>query len=191
MRQIIPFLAILIATSHALAQDVTFPDGAPASMRGGILIIRQGNHTTLSLGGVFFSRHVTVKTHTFDGPVVTHFTLPSMLHSPEAIQFLNQVPATIHIEIPDPGGVLYVDGQLVRSHGTSRQLESPSLPPGAEQRVKLRGVFASGESLWIEDKTLVLRPGASLRVTFDGRQAVSVPLRRDADEIATGAGLKK
>ena len=78
MRRILPLIAFLVATSPALAQDVTIPDGTPASSLGGIMIIRQGNQTTLSLGGVLFSRRVKVKTHTPDGPVVTRFTLPSL-----------------------------------------------------------------------------------------------------------------
>jgi uncharacterized protein (TIGR03000 family) len=192
MRHLLAILACLtIPATPLFADDIVFPDGTPASNAGGIMIIRKGNQTTFSVGGVFFSRHVKVKTLTPEGPVVTRFTVPNVFQAPGAVEFLGLVPASLQpaslqVEIPDINGVLYIEGKLVRSTGTSRQLESPPLPPGQDHPIKIRGVFAVGDRLLIEDKTLLLRAGQSIRVTFDGAQAVSVPLRRDnSAEVAT------
>ncbi len=181
MRQLTAILACsLILPSALRADEVTFGWGMSTSNLGGLMIVRQGGQTTFSLGGVVFGRHVKTKTLTPDGPVVTRFKLPSALHSPNAMPFLEKAPATILVDIPDQIGLLYLDGELLPTKGVSRQLESPPLPPGKEFPLKLRGVFAAGDHLLIEDKMLLLRAGESVRVSFDGSRAVAVPLRRDA-----------
>jgi hypothetical protein len=54
------------------------PDGAP----GGLTLIRRGNQTTWSLGGIFRPMRVRVVERTPHGPTTTRLRFPSALHSP-------------------------------------------------------------------------------------------------------------
>ena len=167
----------LLAASVRGAEPI-FPDGTPASLQGGLMILRQGNQTTVSLGGVLFSRRVKVTTLTPEGPVVTRFILPSFLHSPTTPPLPDAAPAILRVEIPETYGVLYLEGELVRSKGTSRQLQSPPLPPGRDYPLHVRAAYQVGDHILIEDKQVLLRAGQFTAVTFDGRGALSVPLPR-------------
>jgi len=86
--------------------------------------------------------------------------------------------AGVQVSIPDPSGVLYLDGRLTDTRGTSRHLESPSIGPGKAYVFKLRAGFQVGENLLIEEKEVVVRAGQLTEVTFDGTRATSVPLPR-------------
>ena len=61
--------------------------------------------------------------------------------------------------------------------GKTRVLESPPLPPGVAHPLHLRAAFAVGDRLLIQDKRVLLRAGENLAVTFDGVEAISVPLK--------------
>ena len=75
-------LAILVCsfcfTSSAFAQPIVFPDNSASDMHGGLIIIRKGNQTTWSVGGVLLSRHVKVVTKTPEGKEITRFKMPSV-----------------------------------------------------------------------------------------------------------------
>jgi len=77
------------------------------------------------------------------------------------------------VDIPDPVGVLYIEGELVRTFGTERRLESPPVPPGRGWPLHVRAAFKVGDRLLIEDKVVLLYAGEIASVTFDG--AVSWP----------------
>jgi hypothetical protein len=162
--------------------EIILPDGSPLSQNGGLIILRQGDQTTVSLGGALLPRRVRVSTATPAGPVVTRFTLPSNLHSPTMPPWLGTAPATIQVDIPDTYGQLYVEGQKVPTESASRRyLESPPLPPGQDCVVRLRAVFGVGEQILVEDRQVVLRAGHCTVVTFDGSRPVAVvtpPSRR-------------
>jgi uncharacterized protein (TIGR03000 family) len=177
-------LCSLVLIAAACGGEPIFPDGTPARLQGGFMIIRQGDQTTVSLGGVLFPRRVKVTTATPDGPVVSYFTLPSFLHSPNALPLPDAAPALLYVEIPDFYGNLYIEGELVRGWGTARHLQSPPLPPGKDYPVRLRAAFQRGDNLLIEDRQVVLRAGQSSVVRFDGSAAISVPLRTDNVELA-------
>jgi uncharacterized protein (TIGR03000 family) len=169
-------------TSSAKAQ---FPDGTPPEMRGGLMIIRQGGVTTWSLGGVLLPRAVKQVTRTPDGTKeYTRFKMPSMMHIPQPIPFLDAAPATIQVEVPDRHALLYVDGELVRTHGQARQLESPPLAPGKSYPVRVRTAFVIGDRFYVEEKEVTLRAGQQVAINFDGAQAVSVALPRDTPPVA-------
>lgn len=162
-----------------------FPDGVPPKDYGGIMIIRRCGQTTFSLGGVLLPRHVKVATATPEGPVVTRFVLPSKFSgapdvpfppAPASLAPAYSSPAFLHVEIPDENGVLYVEGNMVRSYGMARQLQSPDLPVGATYPLKMRGVFKAGNNLLVQDKQVLLRPGESTVVKFDGTGAHVIPL---------------
>jgi uncharacterized protein (TIGR03000 family) len=171
----------LVATTRG--EDVIFPgDDIPASQLGGLIIIRQGNQTTVSVGGVLLPRRVKVKTATPEGPVVTRFKLPSAFQSPTRLPLPESAPASLQVEIPDADGLLYVEGELIRGDGTVRLLQSPPLSPGSACPLHLRAAFKVGDHLLIEDKQVFLRAGEGSAVTFDGSRAASVPLPRRADE---------
>ena len=177
MRRTLAILACcLFLTPSTRGDEPLAPDGMPISQLRGLLIIRQGNQTTVSLGGGLFPRKVKVTTLTPEGPVVTRFTLPSDLRGPTGTPLPECVPASIRVDIPDNYGVLYVEGELLRTYGTARQLQSPPLPPGKPYPLHLRCVFAVGDKLLIEDKQVLIRAGESSAVTFDGSRALSVPL---------------
>ena len=112
----------LLCISHLAGRggDPIFEtDGeTPASLLGGLIFIRHGDQTTLSLGGVFLPRQVKVTTATPEGPVVARFVIPSFFHMPVQPPLPDAAPAFLRVETPDPDGMLYVEGELVR--GTAR-----------------------------------------------------------------------
>jgi hypothetical protein len=184
MRRTLAILAcffILSTVTHG--EDVIFPpDDIPASQLGGLIIIRQGNQTTVSLGGVLFPRRVRVKTATPAGPVVAHFKLPSAFQSPTRLPLPEAAPASLRVEIPDADGLLYVEGELIHGDSTVRSLQSPPLALGAACPIHLRAAFKIGDRFFIEDKQVILRSGEVAVAAFDGSQAASLPLATHAQE---------
>jgi len=185
MRRGLAVLACLFLGSSLRSEEPIFPDGTPARLYGGLMIIRQGNQTTVSTGGVLLPRQVKVTTATPEGPVVTHFTLPSMLQTPHGVVPLpDAAPAMLRVEVPDVYGLLYVDGEMLRTKGgTVRYLQSPPLPPGTSYPLHLRAAFQVGDNLLIEDRKVVIGAGTSGVVTFDGSRALSVPLPRPVETL--------
>jgi uncharacterized protein (TIGR03000 family) len=162
--------------------DRYFPDG----YYGGIVFIRQGGESALSVGGALLPRRVKVTTATPDGPIVTRFAYPSPFHSPRSVWPLpHSAPAQIRVEIPDAAGVLYLNGDLTATRGEVRQLESPPLPPGQAFPLRLRGAFVAGDKILIEDRNILMYAGECVTVRFDGTSALAVPLpKRDGVEVA-------
>src|SRR5262249_10518939 len=160
----------LSLTPAARADEPLSPDGTPIKNLRGIVIMRQGDQTTTSVGGGLFRRRVKVVTDTPEGPVVTRFTLPSDLCGPNPLVLPpSSAPAVVRVEIPDKYGQLFIEGELV----PTRLLESPPLSPGKAYPVRLRAVFQAGDKLLIEDKVVLIRAGESAAVTFDGRGALA------------------
>ena len=182
MRRVLAILICCIFLAPPTRGDdpLFWTDGETrASELGGLIIVRHGNQTTWSLGGVFLPRKVQVVTATPAGPVVARFVLPSAFQSPDRPPLPGSAPALLRVEFPDPDARLYVEGALVRGDGTVRQLQSPPLPPGEGCPVRLRTVFQFGDHILIQDKKVLLRAGEGAGVTFDGRGALTVPARRD------------
>jgi uncharacterized protein (TIGR03000 family) len=150
------------------------------------MIVRRGNETAVGVGGVVIPRHVKVTTATPEGPVVTRFTLPSNFQTPHPPLMPGFAPAGLQVQIPDNCGLVYVEGELVRTHGTVRHLESPPLQMGQSYPLHVRAAFAVGDKLLIEDKQVLIRPGESTSLTFDGSQAISVPLPGNNADPSTG-----
>ena len=156
------------------ADDLMMPDGQPLKYNGGLIIVRQGNQTTVSVGGVFLPRKVRVTTDTPAGPVITRFTLPSYLHSPTTPEWLGTAPAMIQVDIPDSDGLLCIEGQQIATEKSSRRyLQSPPLPPGREYGLQLRACFILGDHVIVEDRQILIRAGQQSSVTFDGSQPVA------------------
>ena len=80
--------------------------------------------------------------------------------------------------MPDPKGLLYIDGRLTDTEGTSRQVQSPPLGDGQAHAFRLRAAFKVGDNLLIEDKQVMVRSGQVADVTFAGERALSVALPR-------------
>jgi len=176
MRRTLTILAscVFLATATR-GEDVIFPpDDIPASQLGGLIIIRQGNQTTVSVGGVLFPRKVKVKTVTPEGPVVARFKLPPAFQSPTRLLLPESAPASLRVEIPDADGLLYVEGELIHGDGTVRLLQSPPMPPGAVCPIHLRAAFKVGDHFFIEDKRVFLRAGEGATATFDGSKAMVI-----------------
>src|SRR5450755_4392520 len=115
MRRTLTILACcFFLTASTRAEEPVNPDGIPYRELGGLQIIRQGDQTTVSLGGVLFPRKVRVTTATPEGPVVTRFVLPSAFQSPTRTPLPEAAPAFLNVEIPDDDGLLYIEGELVR-----------------------------------------------------------------------------
>jgi uncharacterized protein (TIGR03000 family) len=146
------------------------------------MIIRKGNQTTWSLGGVILPRFVKVVTRTLEGKEITRFKMPSVFRDPYQPPLPSAAPASLQVEVPDPHALLFIEGDLVRTKGKSRQLESPILPPGKAYPLHVRAAFVVGEDFLIEDKQVALRAGESTTVTFDGTRALRVPLQKVNDE---------
>jgi hypothetical protein len=157
------------------ADDLMMPDGQPLKYNGGLIIVRQGNQTTVSVGGVFLPRKVRVTTDTPAGPIITRFTLPSYFHSPTTPEWLGTAPAMIEVDIPDPEGLLVVEGQQIVTEKSSRRyLQSPPLPPGNDIALQLRACFIVGDHVVVEDRQVLMRAGQRSHVSFDGSQPVAV-----------------
>jgi hypothetical protein len=91
----------------------------------------------------------------------------------------------VRVRIPDPIGLLYVDGRLTDTRGESRLIEAP--PAGKGQVVRLRAAFKVGDNLLIEEKEVAVRAGEVTEVSFDGTRATSVPLPRSEVTSAAAA----
>jgi len=164
----------LLLPLAANADDLMMPDGQPLKYNGGLIIVRQGNQTTVSVGGVFLPRKVRVTTDTPAGPVVTRFTLPSYLHSPTTPEWLGTAPAMIQVDIPDSDGLLCIEGQQIATEKSSRRyLQSPPLPPGSSFELHLRACFIVGDRVVVEDRQVLIRAGEHASVTFDGSQPIA------------------
>lgn len=175
MRRVLAVLACcMFITASLRGSEPLTPDGMPFGQQGGLIIMRKGNQTTVMMGGGLLPRKVRVTTETPEGPVVTRFTLPSHLavsYPPLPEPFA----AFIRVEIPDTIGVLSLEGELIASKGTLRYLQSPPLPPGTTYPVRLRAAWMVGDRILIEEQPVVLRPGETIAVKFDGSRAISVP----------------
>jgi uncharacterized protein (TIGR03000 family) len=179
MRRVLAVLASFLFTTHGFAQPIVFPDNTTSDMPGGLILIRKGNQTTWSLGGAFLPRTVKVVTNTPEGKEIARFRFPSVFRDPYPAPMPTGAPASLQVQIPDPYGQIYVDGELVRTMGTSRQLESPKLPPGKAYPLRVRGAYVVGENFVIEDKEVLIRAGESTAVTFDGKVALILPLKKE------------
>ena len=169
----------IILTSSASAQPIVFPDNSTSDQHGGLIIIRQGNQTTWSLGGVILPRQVKVVTKTPEGKEITRFKMPSVFQDPYAPPMSSLIPAAVRVDVPDPDALLFIEGERVRVSGTSRQLESPGLAQGRGYPLRLRAAYVAGDNFLIEDKEITIRAGQNTGVTFDGSRAVIVPLGKD------------
>src|SRR5262245_18921868 len=187
-----PIFALAVCSSllplPALGQEIYMPDGSPLSKNAGLIFLRQGNQTTVSLGGALFQRRVRVTTDTPAGPVITRFVLPSNLHSPTMPEWLGlgaAAAATIQVDIPDIYGVLYIEDQKIATESELRRyLQSPPLPPGADRSLRLRAVFRMGDRIVIEDRQVPIRAGQTSAVTFYGSQAIAAAVRPARPEAA-------
>jgi uncharacterized protein (TIGR03000 family) len=171
-------------------------DDTPGAVPGGLVFIRQNGQWIVRFGGGLLPMRIRMTEPGPDGPVTSRMILPSAAQSaalPLALQHhapLFTAPseaaphkpapdrACVQIHIPDPSGVLYLDGKLTNTRGTTRQLESPPLEFGKTHVFKLRAGFQVGENLLIEEKEVLVRAGELSDVTFDGARAKSVPLPR-------------
>jgi hypothetical protein len=178
-------LAILITTTlfvpAAYSDEIIFPSGNPAHSNGGLMIIRQGNTTTCTLGGGVLPRMVKVTTATPEGPIITKFTWPSNFH-PDPFIWPESAPATLCIGIPDVDGLIYVEGQLIRGHGMARLLQSPPLPPYRDCPLHLRAAYKIGDFLLIEERLVIIHAGENVSVPFDGSKALAV--RLSAEDVS-------
>jgi hypothetical protein len=155
-------------------------DDTPGAVPGGLVVIRKDGRWIVRLGGALLPMRVRV---TEPGPngSVTRTVLPSAAQSslvPLALQH-QAVPSSpapaatgLRVRVPDPIGLLYVDGRLTDTRGESRIIEMTD----KTQVVRLRAAFKAGDNLLIEEKEVVVRAGGLTEVNFDGARATSVPL---------------
>jgi hypothetical protein len=154
-------------------------DDTPGTYPGGIVFGRVNGQRVLRVGGALFPMRVRVTEPGPDGPVTTRMVYPSSGQSslvPLALQHQVVMPSPapgacgVRVQIPDPIGLLYVDGRLSDSRGEARFVETPA------GTVRLRAAFKSGEKLLIEEKEVVVRAGQVTDVAFDGSRATAVAL---------------
>ncbi len=185
MRRVLATLAsCAFFASPAFAQYVVFPDGTTSYQPGGLMIIRQGGQTTWSLGGGILPQKVKVVANTPEGKDIVRFQMPSAFHRPNSMQPLPEsAPAMIQVAVPDPFALLFVDGEMVRTKGTTRQLESPRLLPGKSYPLRVRAAYMVRDKFLIEDKEIEVRAGETTSVAFDGARALVVSLKKDGSWI--------
>jgi uncharacterized protein (TIGR03000 family) len=176
----------LIIPAHA--GETIFPDGTPANIEGGLVIIRRGDTTMVSVGGGLLPRRGRVTTCTPEGPVITRFTMPPSSHFHVPPPLPGDVPALIAVNIPDGDGVLYINDQLLPSTGATRYLLSPPLPPGKAYPLELRAAYLVGDHVLVEEKRVQIQGGQDSIVTFDGKRAVAVRVPRSTPPTTSVAG---
>jgi uncharacterized protein (TIGR03000 family) len=182
MRRILAVLAcpLLLPTITFAQLDGPGPFGYNQSyIPSGITIIRQGNQTTWSAGGLMLPRTVKVVTRLPEGKDVARFKFASALHEPFPAPTPTGAPATLQIHIPDPYGLVQVDGELIRGNGVDRQILSPKLPPGRAYPLRVRGAYIVGDQFVIEDREVMVRAGEATTVVFDGTRALRVPMQKE------------
>jgi hypothetical protein len=169
-------------------------DDTPGAVPGGIVFGRQNGQWFVRTGGALFPMRVRTYQPGPDGWVTTRTVLPSSFQSslvPLTLQHQAVIPAApspaapprpapdracVQVQIPDPIGVLYLDGRLTDTRGTSRLIELPALAAGQARVFKLRAGYKVGESLLVEEKEVAVQAGQVAEVSFDGTRATSVPL---------------
>src|SRR5262245_59442158 len=68
MRHVLLFLAFsCVPNASVIADGIEFPDNTTPSMPGGLIIVRQGNQTMWSFGGVLLPRNVKYVNQTPEG----------------------------------------------------------------------------------------------------------------------------
>jgi hypothetical protein len=158
------------------------PDGVPYANLGGIIVSRQGDVVISSIGGGPIPRHIKVTTPVVPPPAIP-FQLPAALPGVNQPPFLNCAPALLRVGIPDKNGLVYIEGELYRSAGTSRQFQSPPLLVGRNYPLHIRVAFKVGDNLLIEEKEVLIRPAVESVVSFDGSRALTVPLTPRESEL--------
>jgi hypothetical protein len=166
-------VSFAVFTGLARGDEPLSPDGTPLRAQGGLIIARKNNQTAISLGGAFLPRRVRVVTRTPEGPVVSRFSLPSTFQGPGVAPLPQCVPAMLRLEMPDPYGVLCIEGQLIDTLGAVRFLQSPPLAPGMTYNLHVRVAFKVGERLLVEDREIPIHSGERLAVRFDGSRAAA------------------
>src|SRR5438105_1785226 len=110
MRRTLLLAACCLCLTPAIrAQERLNPDGIPYSQLGGLIIIKSGNQTSVSLGGVLFPRRVKLTTLTPEGPVVERFKLPSTFQGGGPFPLSSYAPAAFQVDMP-ADGLLYIEG---------------------------------------------------------------------------------
>jgi uncharacterized protein (TIGR03000 family) len=179
-------------------------DDTPGAVPGGLVFGRWNGQWFWRWGGAAFPMRANVIERGPEGKVTTTTTYPSSFQSsflPLALQHQQVPPAVldrvmppapaplapeplapapnvagVRVEMPDPIGLLYIDGQLSDTRGTVRQFQSTPLGPGQSHVFRLRAAFKAGDNLLIEEKEVVVGAGQVTAVTFDGKRARAVPL---------------
>jgi len=95
--------------------------------------------------------------------------------------------ALLQVRTPDPYAVLYVNGRKTESRGELIWLETPVLDNGKTYLYQLRAAFRSQDRMLIEDRTVEVQSGRTTTVTFDGKNALSVPLPQASPAPGTPA----
>lgn len=175
LRPIAILACCVVAASSARGDESISQNDYATAYYGGLIIGGQRGQSVVSLGGAIFRRRVNVITATPDGPVATKFTLPSPFHTPNTPPSPFLAPATIRMDVPASDGIIYIEGALIRTHGTTRYFESPPLSPGTSYSLQIRSAYRSGDRVLIEDRQVTVRAGALTTVSFDGTRAYSVP----------------
>jgi len=159
-------------------------DDTPGATPGGLVFIKQGNQRIWRLGGGLLPMRVKVTEPGPEGPVTTRLIYPSAAQSPllplalqhQALPLPAPGMACVRVQMPDPKGLLYVDGKLTDTDGAARQVQSPPLGDGQAHVFRLRAAFKVGDNLLIEDRQVTVQSGQLTDVTFTGERAMSVPL---------------
>jgi uncharacterized protein (TIGR03000 family) len=174
-----------VASPPAYAVDPYIsPDGVPYSNLGGIIVYRLGNQNITSIGGGPIPRHVwtTTTVPPPPPPPAIPFKMPGAAADGVPPR-PNCSPALVKIGIPDPNGIVYIDGELYRSDGTTRRFQSPPLPLGQSYPLRVRAAFKVGDQLLIEDKQVLIQPAVENTITFDGSRAMAVPLTPQPSDL--------
>src|SRR5262245_58448716 len=177
MTRILVLVAMLLVHAPWVRADEPYfrenPNGAPG---GFTFIVSPSGERIASFGGIFLPMRLKVRD--YKGGPATRITYPSMLHSPVGPPNPNMGRGYVRVFVPEPGAVVYVNGELTDSSGLERVLATDYLEAGHDHLIRLQAGFRSGDQLLIQERAVVVRAGETASVTFDGAGALAVPLPR-------------
>jgi len=90
-------------------------------------------------------------------------------------------PARLTVELPEDAK-LYVDGNLTKGNGASRNFHTPELAKGSSYFYELKAeIVVNGETV-VEEKRLVVRAGDTLSESFS-KLFAAAKAKKDADLV--------
>jgi hypothetical protein len=150
-----------VATSLR-ADPPDFPNGFP----GGIVFVKQGDRTFLSVGGGILPMWVRLRDRGPDGVNEARLRFPSQLHSPTSAPFPSIDQYYLTVQLPPSGGQLELNGTLLPGSSSLRRFQAPADNPNAST-VRLRATYQVDGTTRTEERVVNMQPGQPTTIVFE------------------------